>query len=227
MLINLEQLRARQVHANDGDIGKIKDIIFDDEHWTVRFFVLDTHPWMPLSKKVLISPISILKIEENSDDIILAMSKQMVEDSPKVEDQETVSREFELRYFDHFGYSYYWLGSHPWGDYTYPSALTNQNMIVTNELKQNDIEKTNHLREVSEVSHYNLHASDGDKGHVHDFIWDSKGWSLKYLVVDTSNWFIGGKRVLVPCDKIDSISWEKKTVECKLSKEEINACPEL
>ena len=40
-------------------------------------------------------------------------------------------------------------------------------------------------------------ATDGDIGHVKDFYFDDKTWSIRYLVVDTGSW-LGGREVLLP-----------------------------
>ena len=52
------------------------------------------------------------------------------------------------------------------------------------------------LHRTVSVTGFHLHATDGAIGHVDDFLFDEKDWSIRYLVIDTSNW-IGGKRVLV------------------------------
>jgi hypothetical protein len=49
---------------------------------------------------------------------------------------------------------------------------------------------------------------------------------LKYIVIDTRNWLPGGKKVLITPKQVDGISWESKTVKCKLSIQEIDVCPE-
>jgi len=226
MLVNSKQLTSSHIKANDGELGKVKDVYFDDQHWTVRFLVVDTNRWLPLSQKVLLSPISVLKFDLENAELKVSMSKEMIEDCPKVEEEETVSREFEMKYFDYFGYGYYWAGADPWGDYNHPSALSNRDMQVNIDDNLNDVEKTNHLRSSHEVQDYDVTATNGDKGHVHDFIWDTDDWSLKYVVIDTHNWLPGGKKVVVAIEHIDSISYEKSAVFCSLSIAQIKACPE-
>ena len=51
------------------------------------------------------------------------------------------------------------------------------------------------LHKTSRLKGFHLHATDGEIGHVDDFLVDP-AWKVAYLVVDTSNW-IGGKSVLV------------------------------
>jgi len=48
-----------------------------------------------------------------------------------------------------------------------------------------------HLRSVNEIMRYYVHASDGDIGHVQGLIVDEKSWAIRYIVVNTSNWWLG------------------------------------
>jgi hypothetical protein len=50
--------------------------------------VVDTHPWLPLSQKVLISPISLLEFSADDYAMTVSLSKDMVKSCPKVEEHE-------------------------------------------------------------------------------------------------------------------------------------------
>jgi hypothetical protein len=226
MLINFNQVTSSHIKANDGELGNIKDVYFDDRHWTVRFLVVDTSRWLPLSQKVLLSPIAMLQFNPKEKELKVSMTKEMVKNSPKVEEHEPVSREFETQYFDHFGYGYYWTGTSSWGDYAFPSALFNRDMIEPIDIQHKDIEKHNHLRSAQEVKDYGIKAIEESKGYISDFVWDTYDWSLKYVVIDTRNILPGGVEVLVAPQHIKSISWESKQVICNLSVAQIKSCPE-
>ena len=58
MLRSVKSMEGYVLRATDGDIGRCKDFLFDDEFWTVRYMVADTRKWLP-GRKVLISPISL------------------------------------------------------------------------------------------------------------------------------------------------------------------------
>ena len=49
---------------------------------------------------------------------------------------------------------------------------------------------------------------------------------MRYLVVDTRNWWPGGKKVLIATHWIDRIDWSDKTVYAKLTREQIKSSPE-
>jgi hypothetical protein len=82
-----------------------------------------------------------------------------------------------------------------------------------------------HLRSAEAVSGYYVHASDGDVGHVEDFVIDDRDWAIRYMVVDTRNW-LPGKKVLVAPEWIGEISWSNSTVQVSLSRRQIENSPE-
>lgn len=231
MLVSLKELSGSTIKATDGDLGQVKDVYFDDKSLTTRFLVIDTHPLLPLSQKVLISPIALLKFNTTEQIMTVSLSKEMVKCCPKVEDHETVSREFEKSYSDYFGYGYYWTGEGAWGEYAFPTALFHGDILPFNNdkagnVEDGNIEQTNHLRSANEVAHYDVDAADGRKGHIFDFIWDTYNWTLRYLVIDTRDWFPGGKQVLVSPKQFDTFNWGSKTVTCNIDLEQLKACPE-
>jgi hypothetical protein len=81
------------------------------------------------------------------------------------------------------------------------------------------------LHKTSRVRGFHLHATDGEIGHVDDFLVDPT-WKVAYLVVDTSNW-IGGKSVLVSPSAITSVDAEKQEIRVKLTRKEIESSPSV
>jgi hypothetical protein len=82
------------------------------------------------------------------------------------------------------------------------------------------------LHRLSRVKGFHIHATDGQIGHVDDFVIDEATWAIQYLVVDTSN-FIGGKWVVVAPSTIKGIEWGKLRVDVALTRDQIKAGPTL
>ena len=72
---------------------------------------------------------------------------------------------------------------------------------------------------------YHIEATDGEVGHVEDFIIDDETWEIRYIVVDTRNW-LPGKKVLIAPRWIDRVSWNDSKVYVSLSREAIKHAPE-
>jgi hypothetical protein len=75
------------------------------------------------------------------------------------------------------------------------------------------------------VNGYHIQANDGEIGHIEDFIIDDETWAIRYLIIDTKNWW-PGKKVLVSPRWIEQVSWEESKVFVNLSRENIKHSPE-
>src|SRR5262249_35278948 len=81
-----------------------------------------------------------------------------------------------------------------------------------------------HLRSTDEATSYDIHAIDGDIGHVHDVLAEDRTWTIRYLVVDTRNWWRGKKALIAP-PWIHDISWSRSSVSVALTRETIKNAP--
>ena len=79
-------------------------------------------------------------------------------------------------------------------------------------------------RSSREVIGYHIQASDGELGHVEDFIIDDETWAIRYLVVDTKNWW-PGEKVLISPNWVGRVSWEDRIVFIHLSRESVKNSP--
>jgi hypothetical protein len=69
-----------------------------------------------------------------------------------------------------------------------------------------------------------VRATDGDIGHLEDLLVDDHTWAIRYLVVNTSNWW-GGHRVLVSPGWITDVSWPESSVSVDLSRQAVKDAP--
>jgi hypothetical protein len=223
MLRSTKELMGYKLAATDGPIGKVKDFLFDEAQWTVRWMVADTGDWLP-KRKVLISPVSAGEPDWNSRLFPVRMTKQEIESAPGLGLDEPVSREYETRFFDQYGWPYYWGGAGVWGAAVAPASL------FTRQEKADRVGNTPEggthvLRSTDEVMGYHIQALDGEIGHVEDFVIDDAPWTLRYMVVDTRNW-LPGRKVLVAPDWIDAIQWADRQVAVGLTREVVKGSPE-
>lgn len=75
------------------------------------------------------------------------------------------------------------------------------------------------LHKMSYVRGFHLIGTDGQIGHIDDFLFDAE-WTVRYLVVDTSNW-IGGRSVLVSPSVVTTVDSPAKKVHVRVSRDEI------
>jgi len=70
---------------------------------------------------------------------------------------------------------------------------------------------------------FHVHATDGGIGHVTEFLVD-ENWSVRYVVIDTSNW-IGGKNVIVPTSAVEKVNSPDKKLMLRLTRAEVQGSP--
>jgi hypothetical protein len=223
MLRSLKDLERYTVSAVDGNIGNVVDFFLDDERWIVRYLIVETGSLFE-RREVLISPISFRQVDWSTLQFHLALTKDRVQNSPSVEVDKPVSRQYEWDYSRYYEYPHYWGYSGLWGVGAYPSLLAAarwRNEPLEHSCNPSDV----HLRSAGEIRGYHIQGSDDEIGHVEDFIVDDETWEVRYLVIDTNNWWFG-KKMLVAPHWASRISWAEGNVYVDLSRQAIKNSPE-
>ena len=236
MLRSLQDLEKCSIGASDGDIGHVKDLYFDDEAWIIRYLIVDTGSWLA-SRKVLISPLSIQKPDWAAHRLPAAITRNQVENSPDIDTDKPVYRQHELQYLGYYGYPTYWGGAGLWDGGMVPIAMdpgqaelplgaaARERAIADAEAeRERHRDDDPHLRSCQNVVGYHLHATDGEVGHVDGFLVDDETWAIRYLVVNTSNWWVGHKVLIAP-PWIGGVDWLDRSVTVDLSREAVKAAP--
>lgn len=233
MLYNLSTLEGFSLGARDGEIGSVEDFYFDDEAWVVRYLAVDTGSWLA-GRRVLISPASLGKVDRDGRRIAVDLSKEQIENSPPIDTHKPISRQHETELYDYYGYPYYWGGPYMWGPVAYPGGYATlpseapEETTQTRELqamRDQQRSEDQHLRSSREVTGYYIEASDGEIGHAEDFLLEDANWAIRYMVVDTRNWW-PGKKVLVSPRWISHINWQETKAHVDLPREQIKQAPE-
>ncbi len=218
MLRSINHLRGFRLGALDGEIGHAREMFFDDHTWRIRYLVADVGHWLP-GRKVLISPQALGTIDNRENIFHVQLTMQQVEKSPPIDSDAPLSRQLEEEYLRYFGWPFYWMDPIFW---SVPVGGGPGMVIPPNTpTPEQQRKKTDpHLRSTREVEGYHLHARDGDIGHLVDFLVDDTDWKIRELVVSTRNW-LPGKKVLIPPEWIQKVSWEESKVWVDVSRDVI------
>jgi hypothetical protein len=229
MLRNSSEIIGYTIGANDGQLGKVTDFLFDDDTWLVRWLVIDTGSWLS-GRKVLLPPSVLGHFSAIGDQFSVRLTMQQVKDSPCVDTDLPVSRQMEINTYDYYGWNPYWssglyMGGFNWGTggmspVPYGEPLQRAEEIAAEEQEDNDL----HLRSVKAVTGYHIQASDGEIGHVADFLVEDADWSIHYFVVDTQNWW-PGKKVLISPRSIRDIDWTNNLVNLNVMRQRVKDSP--
>ena len=238
MLRSMTELKGYTIGATDGEIGHVTDFLFDDTRWTIRYLVVETGSWL-MSRKVLISPFSLLPADWEHKRLPVHLTREAVRNSPDIDTDKPVSRQHEVQYADYYGVPYYWGGDALSGGVPYPPALTLPPGLSPATVAQVHTEVAEvfaraertqhqnddpHLRSCQDVIGHHLEASDGDIGHVQGMLVEEDTWAIRYLVLDTSNWWLG-HQVLIPPDWVSDIRWTDAKVSVNLTRQAIQESP--
>jgi uncharacterized protein YrrD len=225
MLRPASKLKAYAIEANDGTIGTVSDLLFDDSAWKIKWLVVDTGSWLT-GRKVLIHPSAIETVDDEQRRLSVSWTKAQIESSPDIDHDQPVSRQMESNIYGYYGCSPYW-GDNFYGMGQIASPLSSHAYFGGHgmvESPSHHDDKDPHLRSAAEVRGYHIHASDGDIGHVDDLIVEDKGWGVRYLVIDTKNWWIG-QHVLVSPYAVRKIIWADRKIEIDISRDQIKSSP--
>ena len=239
MLNAISSLTGFEIKATDGTLGTVSDFLFDDSTWKVRWMVVDTGRWLT-GRKVLVHPSAVIAAEYGARELRVGLTKAQVEDSPDIRQDSPVSQQMQSNLYNYYGGDPLWGGGMFGGAYdgsmygggmgAIASPLSAPAYFGTAAVKEAergdaDIDQRDpHLRSIAEVSGYHVHASDGDIGHIQDFLIDNVSWGVRYLIVDTSNWWVG-QHVLISPYAVKSVDWSERHVRLDLTREKIKSSP--
>jgi hypothetical protein len=229
MLWHASAINGYAIEASDGSIGTVSDFLFDDASWLVRWLVVDTGSWLS-GRKVLLPPSALGRLNANNREFAVKLTKQQVKDSPEIDTDRPVSRQMETSVYDYYGWSPYWGSGLYMGGYGYMPGSGMASPYLGARRRDQKIDEAQadhddvHLRSAEAVTGYHIHASDGEIGHVEDFLVEDADWTIHYLVVDTKNWW-PGKRILVASRSAGEIDWTDRLVNLDVDRQRIKDSP--
>jgi len=232
MLRSMSDLENYAIRATDGTIGHVRDFYFDDETWVIRYLVVETGTWLS-SRKVLISPFAIGQPDWIGKVLPVSITKEQVRNSPDIDTDMPISRQHEMGYLGYYGYPYYWGAGGLWGAGANPSMMLPGAGYAGLEAEQDErrileVGSDPHddldLRSCKAVMNYHIDATDGDIGHVHGMLVNEESWAIRYMIVQTNNWWTD-HQVLIEPRSILEVSWLDHTVTVDLTRQAVKDAP--
>jgi len=107
-LRSIDDVTGFDIRTTDGTLGKVEDFLADDNNWMVRYMLVDTHKILPGGKHVLITPHWINQINWDDSEVEVNLTEAMVKNSPEVDVDRPITREYESRLFEHYSRPKYW-----------------------------------------------------------------------------------------------------------------------
>jgi len=156
-----------------------------------------------------------------------------------------LSRQHEWEFGRYYAYPNYWGSTGLWGEGYYFGAgrspwtmskgtgdvAPGSEFVAVQDARQRmahvaakHSDGDTHLRSCTAVIGNYTHAADGDIGHVQGMLVDENSWAIRYLVINTSNWWLG-HQVLVAPEWITDVSWSERKVKVDLTRQAIKESP--
>jgi sporulation protein YlmC with PRC-barrel domain len=238
--ILFSDLKNFVIRAKDGEIGHVKDVLFDDESWNIRYLVIDTSRWL-FGQKVLISPDAFSVSDLTHDQVLVTdLTKQQIEDSPDLSEHLPVSRQYEEALHAFYGWTPYWgvpttLAGWPYPDATITSpdgSIEEANFPpIWQRLAQQRSEQFDaHLRSIKAIKGYRIQTLDNEDDHfgqVSDAVITTDDWAVLDLVLDSNRWLPGGKQVSCSPMFVSRIAEDRRVLKVSLDKDVLLQGPEF
>jgi hypothetical protein len=231
MLWDASAINGYVIEASDGPLGTVSDLLFDDVGWIIRWLVVDTGKWLP-GRRVLLPLSALGQPDPALRQFPVKLTMQQVKGSPDVDTDRPVSRQMEGHVYDYYGWDPYWAGSfYPTGGvivnpFIAPLDLSTVKTRDSGSAGAQTYEGDRHLRSIATVTGYHIDAVDGEIGHVEDFLVDDAGWGIRYITVDTRNWW-PGQRVLISPRSVREIDWAKRLMHLNVDRQKVKDSPVL
>lgn len=237
MLRSIKNLTNYPIEGQGANLGRVKDFLFDDREWGIRYLVAHTGGWLA-GKKVLISPnhLDPPREGESADAFHTSLTREKIENGPLLEEDAPVSRRYEVEYAKYHRHLPYWETLQP-GTFTGGMAGMPPSPDVEISPRPSKEEFSEHERQIRkidechvrssrEVLGYSIEASDGDIGQIEDLIVDTRAWRIRHFVIDTRKW-LPGKQVITDIDWIEDFDWAGRKAAIDHTKDDIKDAPEF
>lgn len=218
MFQNLNNLYGRQLGAQDGEVGRVKDFLFHEQSWRICYVVVDTGPWLP-GRQLLLPPLAFVnpnfgRTDDRNRILQLNLTKAQLFESPALGANQPVSQQYQKEYHRYFGWPTEWDN----GEKQAVAALASE--PKPGAAPASPPSDQPHLRSAKTVTGFQIQATDGSIGSVVNFMVHERTWSIRELVVETGHWY-SGKTILLLPENILRISEPESTVFVNLKKEDI------
>lgn len=202
MLRSIKEILGYAILAQDGETGRVKDIVIEGDDLAVRYVVVDTGGWLR-HHEVLLVPAALGEPNWKKRAIPTELTRAQIEASPEMRVDLPVTRFEEATLHRHYAWIPYWAEA---------AEATGTDRILD-------------LHGIGDLLGGQLSTAAGIFGHVDDLILEDDGWRIGFLVVNTTHWS-RIRSILLPVEKIESVAWSEKLFAVGMSRDDVEQSPE-
>lgn len=101
-----DEVRGYAIHAVDGQIGHVIDLIVEEARWSVAYLEVDTKQWLP-GRHVLIAPTWLRRIDWARREVSVDLTREAIETAPGYDRSKVISRDQQLALYEHYGMKFH------------------------------------------------------------------------------------------------------------------------
>lgn len=225
MLYLTSTLKSYNIHATDGEMGKVKDIYFDDHSWAIRYAQIDTNKWLP-TRNVYVSPSSFKGVNVEDELVEVNHTKETIKNSPTIPADSEISTANEESLTEYYGWNRYWRGQNLWGAVDRPFVPKIPDQDEENAKKRTEMEMNENRNYVllneSDTLGMKVHGHDGKMGEVTDLVFDDEYWKIQYLAIKFVK-LPAERYYLIDTKHITSVEWTEKDLYVDLKADYLEA----
>ncbi len=228
MLIVPTALHGYEIEAVDGRLGTVKDFLFDDRSWRSRWIAVDTGGWLT-GRRVLIHPSAFSTVDHDAKVMRVNLTQQQVKNSPTIDEHQPITIETERSQYQYYSWDPFWgdstIGMMPGGPLAGSAQMIEGDGVLIADEANGYNQPDPNLRSIADVTDYHVAAIDGDIGHVHNMLIEDATFAIGYLILSTSDWWMG-KNVLVTPRDVVSLQASERIITLNLTREQIKLSPQ-
>lgn len=228
MKLSLKEKLGYSIETYDQVTGKIKDFLFDDEQWIIRYVDADLGYFLS-ERRVLIPQTFLEKADWITQNFKVNLSKEGLSNCPPLDNFLPISRMYEEELNRHYRLPNYWARMYkeprngfdkmPHVKLTKEKFNARPEPIIEKQIDSN-------LRSFGEIIGYDILTSDGILGCVDDLLIESNDWGIISIIVDMSKSQSQSKKVIIASTWIEEVSYAERQIKILLPTKEVESAPE-
>ena len=204
------EITGMPVHASDGEIGTIKDVLFDPQGWVVRHLEVSTG-WL-FGRDVLIPVDKVKSIDAPEGAVTFDLTRQEIENSPPAEPERSLDASYHSRLMGYYGLSSYWAA---------PPEAGVPPQAMPLERGGEEAAAAPALIFAGEIEGYELDAQGERVGTVRDILIELDSWKVTALMADLGGIFTRDSTTVGTAPVI-GIDREARIVNVSVPKEQVD-----
>jgi len=217
MLASLTELRSYRVEGTDGEIGRISDLGFRADEWTVRYVVVDLED---LERQALLLSAYLGRLDRARHTLRADIRRDQVANTPPLDRAEPLTRRDEEELHNLYGWPvYWWEQAH---EITPIGGLWDEPTEESENPDEPEDAGPQLLFAGDLIEVYGIQPEGGEVGLLQDVIVEDESWTIPYLVVNEQ---ASGRRVLLASDSVQVIDGGARQIHVSVPRDAIVHSP--